>query len=253
MKNGWIVKLLKKCNFTNFMNFTDSNTVFLWDMDGVLIDSLALDLKVLNPLLKKEFQIEKELSKEYIKSMFAYAVPEFCKMILEKVGKFSEENLRFFITEFERLRKEASFDLCPNVLEILKNNKNKNAVQYVVSNNKEEDIEMILKNCGILNFFEGIVGYDSVKNLKKKPEPDIYLFAINKVVNRYPNVKEFVIVEDTVVGVKAGLAAREELRTESRELRISVYGVATGGDSFEDLERAAADEVCHVIPAEAGI
>src|SRR3989339_699535 len=91
----------------------------LWDMDGVLIDSLGLDLKVINPILEKEFGVKNGVSKDFLKSIFACAVPEFCKMILEKIEKYSEENLNKFIVQFEEFRRNAKFDLLPNVAESL--------------------------------------------------------------------------------------------------------------------------------------
>jgi beta-phosphoglucomutase-like phosphatase (HAD superfamily) len=233
-------------HFTNF-----KNSVILWDMDGVLIDSLGLDLKVINPILEKEFGVKNGISKDFLKSIFAYAVPDFCKMILEKVSQYSEENLNKFIVQFEEFRRNAKFDLLPNVAESLEKFKSQDAVQYVVSNNKEEDIKRILKNCGIYKYFKGIIGYDSFGKIAKKPAPDIYIHACRNVALQrlYKNIKlkmkdwEILIIEDSCVGVRAGVEARKELRIKNKELRIKVVGVATGADSFENLEKEGADEV----------
>jgi len=219
-------------------------------MDGVLIDSLGLDLKVINPILEKEFGVKNGVSKDFLKSIFACAVPEFCKMILEKIEKYSEENLNKFIVQFEEFRRNAKFDLLPNVAESLEKFKSQDAVQYVVSNNKEEDIKRILKNCGILKYFEDVIGYDTFGKIAKKPAPDIYIFVIEKVLEKFKKIKQFYVFEDSCVGIRSAVGAKMEAHCPpSLKLRrvnnvpVRVIGVATGADSFENLEKAGADIV----------
>lgn len=208
--------------------------IFFWDMDGVLIDSLGLDLQVVNPWLREKYGPEKEVSREFIRQQFAYAIPEFCRNILMEVGEFNVKDWETFVADYEILRRSAKFELCPGVKELLNKAQALGVNQWVVSNNKEEDIVAILEKVGIRDFFERIFGYDSCPAMAKKPAPDIYLNAFEAAVSQYPQAKEFVVFEDSVPGVEAALLAQRLWKNGL----VRVVAVATGGEDIKDLQKA---------------
>jgi beta-phosphoglucomutase-like phosphatase (HAD superfamily) len=210
--------------------------IIFWDMDGVLIDSLGLDFQVVNPILEKKYGPGHEVSREFIRSKFALAIPEFIRDILLEVGQFNQPDWAWMVEEYERLRVEASYDLCPGAIECLQEAQRRGYWQWVVSNNKESDIDTILQATGIRDFFTQLWGYDAHPQIAKKPAPDIYLGAFDTVMVDYPD-SEYVVVEDSAMGVQSAVSAR----AERPDLNVRVVGVTTGGDVANDLQQA--DEI----------
>lgn len=213
----------------NKMKIPATTKAVLWDMDGVLIDSLGLDLSVVNELLKKYFGERVQLTREYIQSIFAFSVPDFWRMILEKVAKESgiaaaQESYAGIMSEYEAVRQKYSFQLCPEVREVLDAAREAGLKLAVVSNNPTAQVKEILGNVGIVEEFDFIVGNDvsvEQKSLRKKPAPDTYLFALQQLG---VSADQCVVVEDSVIGAEAGKAAG-----------CFVVGVATGGATYEEL------------------
>jgi HAD superfamily hydrolase (TIGR01509 family) len=197
----------------------------LWDMDGVLIDSLSLDLIVCNQLLKQYFGSNITVSKEFIRSIFAYDPNKFWEFILNFVKttyNIPEVMLPLnkILEAFHQARHDCIFALNPGILEILQ--ANKSLKMAVVSNNPTQDVENILKNCGIANYFACIVGND-IEKVAKKPAPDTYLLA-TRLLNVTP--EKCIVVEDSLIGIEAGNNAK-----------CYTIGVATGGTEFNVLEQ----------------
>lgn len=208
--------------------------IFFWDMDGVLIDSLGLDLQVVNPWLREKYGPGKEVSREFIRQQFAYAIPEFCRNILMEVGEFNAKDWETFVADYEQLRRLAKFELCPGVKALLSKAQSLGVQQWVVSNNKEKDIAEILEKVGIRDCFERIFGYDSCPTIVKKPAPDIYLNAFEAVYAQCPQASEFVVFEDSIPGVESATQAKQLWK----KVPVRVVAVATGGDDIKDLQKA---------------
>ncbi|MCK5720445.1 MAG: HAD-IA family hydrolase [Thiomargarita sp.] len=217
-------QIRKKCLAERFWIPVNTQAM-LWDMDGVLIDSLSLDLIVCNQILEQYFGQGITISKPFIRSLFAYDSVKFWKIILETI----ENNFQIQETEivlpdilkvFHQARHSCVFELHLGIIEILQVAQNQNVKMAVVSNNTRLDVEDILNRCNIAKYFDYIVGND-IEKVAKKPAPDTYLLGA-KLLGVDP--KKCVVVEDSVVGANAGFQAQ-----------CHVIGVATGGDDFEVL------------------
>ncbi len=199
----------------------------LWDMDGVLIDSLSLDLKVVNELLAKYVGNNITLPREFIRSIFAFDVPKFFELIFEKVkGKstipVSTIKKKQIIENYTTLRQASSFPVIAGVGGIIKSARREGIKNAAVSNNPKQEVEEILERAGILEKFDLVVGNDAFPNMGKKPAPDIYLYALEKLGVL---ASEAVVIEDSVIGVEAGKRAG-----------CFVVGVGTGGATVEELK-----------------
>jgi HAD superfamily hydrolase (TIGR01509 family) len=208
----------------------DKTQAILWDMDGVLLDSLGLDLVLCNQLLNKYVKNSKKqaginLPRDFILLIFAWHPPEFWRLIFEFVESeykiiFPEKVHNQILNEYNMVRNNSIFDVNPGIIEILTESWEKRIKLAVVSNNPFADVERILKQAGIAGYFDIIVGND-LENLEPKPAPDTYLYAA-KSLNI--NLDLCVVIEDSLLGVKAGHTAG-----------CFTIGVATGGHSFESL------------------
>src|SRR3989338_7571993 len=71
----------------NTIKVPNQTKAILWDMDGVLVDSLSLDLWVVNELLEKCAGKRVTLSRNFIRSIFAFEIPKFWELIFQRVKK----------------------------------------------------------------------------------------------------------------------------------------------------------------------
>lgn len=218
----------------NRLKIPQDTQALLWDMDGVLIDSLGLDLRICNQLLQEQIRSDIQLPRGYIQSIFAYDVPTFWRMILEKVGQDyailgALDHYPTLLAAYEKKRQAEPFPINTGVIEILQAVKAKGLKQAVVSNNPQSAIVEILSNVGMAKtYFDAIVGNDQ-PGLKKKPAPDTYLAAA-KLLGILP--VQCAVIEDTPLGIAAGKAAG-----------AYVIAVATGGATLEELKKSPADQV----------
>lgn len=208
--------------------------ILFWDMDGVLIDSLGLDFEVINPMLAEKYGPEVCVSRKFLWSVFALAIPEFIRAVLMEVNRFSAQDFGEMARNYEKLRFCAEFALCPGVLSSLKKARALGFPQWVVSNNKVADVKRILERVGIVPYVDCIWGYDANDVVAKKPAPDIYLGAFKSALLQYPDAKMFYVFEDSKLGVASALAARSLWAS----VPVRVIGVLTGGDSRSDLRLA---------------
>jgi HAD superfamily hydrolase (TIGR01509 family) len=208
--------------------FPADTKAVLWDLDGVLLDTLTLDLRVCNELLKEYFGENVSITKDFIRSIFAYHIEKFWELILEFVEEkyqtgSTKEKYSDILEKYNELRGKAVFLTNPGIKEILADAGKQGIKVAVVSNNAQADIEKFISQSGIADYFQFIVGND-IGDLKKKPAPDTYLHAVKKF-NLSP--ENCVVVEDSLLGAEAGKRAG-----------CFTIGVATGGTSFEDLEQS---------------
>ena len=210
----------------NRLRLTDNIRAILWDMDGVLLDTLGLDVTVCNELVKKTFGDHVGLSREYIRSIFAYHPEEFWRRLLEHVGRefgvsVTQDGGEKMISRYLEARNNESFQANPGIVEILKSAREQGVKCAVVSNNKTADVEKIVGQAGLSEYFHMIVGND-IEKLEKKPAPDTYLFAA-RTMGVEP--ADCAVVEDSTVGAEAGGRAG-----------CFTVGVCTGSADFKDLE-----------------
>ncbi len=212
----------------NRLYIPQSTQAILWDMDGVLIDSLSLDFQICDQLLQKQFGQPITLTKAFIRSLFAYDAPRFWGYILDHVAENyaipnPHQTLDAILVDFNQARHTAVFELNPGIAEILADARKQGLKLAVVSNNTTEEVEKVLNNSGIFDQFDKVIGND-IEKLAKKPAPDTYLFAA-RCLGLKP--EQCVIVEDSLVGAQAGYQAGG-----------FTIGVATGSADFKTLAQS---------------
>ncbi len=218
----------------NRLQLADDIQAILWDMDGVLLDTLGLDVAVCNQLVKKYFGDNVFLSRDFIRSVFAYHPPEFWRIILDFVReRFRVGEAPYYLDEmllqYLEVRNNALFEANPGIVEILESAREKGVKCAVVSNNETADIVQIVERAGLAAYFDLIVGND-IGKLARKPAPDTYLFAA-KTLKVAP--EKCAVVEDSLLGAEAGRGAG-----------CFTVGVCTGSADFKDLESCSfADRV----------
>ena len=185
----------------------------IFDFDGVLVDSEMLVAKSFSRYLKN-------LGKEFSEKDFAQYAGKKTIQIVEILSQ------KFFIKDSNKFFNDImniGLDIYRNELtavtgayEYVTNSKYN---LFIGSNNQKKRIIDGLKKVKLDEYFktEVIYSFDLVN--KPKPHPDIYLKAIE---DNNLNKKETIIIEDSVVGVMAGVSAG-----------VNVIGLTAGGHWYE--------------------
>jgi HAD superfamily hydrolase (TIGR01509 family) len=174
----------------------------LFDCDGVLVDSEGITNGVLRDMLA---ELGWQLSPaECMRIFLGKAVKDETALIEAHTGQPLTEDW------FVRFRERRNAQLLAGVQPI------RNAVDAVTrisadfqgrvaccSGADRWKVEMQLAKCGLLPFFEGRI-YSGHEMPRSKPAPDVYLAAIEAL--GVP-AGRCAVVEDTVTGVTAGVAA----------------------------------------------
>lgn len=184
------------------MNFMKLPKVFLFDLDGTILDTENMYLNLMleynrhkNIFVSKHFYIKNFLgkSKDIISNIMEekynnYKNEEYWKGLLEYRSNY--------ILNHKVVVKNGFFEL----IEYLQS---ENCYIGLVTSNSFELVQLLLKQADIdINIFDSIVCRENVKHLK--PHPDLYEYAINQL-----NVEknDIVAVEDSSVGIHAALNA----------------------------------------------
>jgi HAD superfamily hydrolase (TIGR01509 family) len=174
----------------------------LFDCDGVLVDSESITNGVLRQMLADlGWQLSRQ---ECMRIFLGKAVKDEKELIEAHTGRPLTEE---WLVRFRERRNE---ELLARVLPV------RNALQAVEAISERVQgriaccsgadrwkVEMQLAKCGLLPFFEGRI-YSGHEMPRSKPHPDVYLAAMEPL-GVVPG--QCVVVEDTVTGVTAGMAA----------------------------------------------
>ncbi|USN45978.1 MAG: HAD family phosphatase [Candidatus Woesearchaeota archaeon] len=171
----------------------------LWDLDGVLVDSIAAHVRAWHLALEEQGLHTSELS---LKRLGALPFKETVKRVMEENGKEDAD----YDTLYKR-RKELIYSLFAyikpfpvvNGLLMLKERGVRN---IVVTGSSREFSEQIVEKF-FPDLFDGLVTADDVAN--GKPHPDPYLLGLARA-NISP--EECVVVEDAPLGIASGKAAK---------------------------------------------
>lgn len=172
----------------------------LFDMDGVLIDSVKLWQKSLNITLKK-FGSKTISKKDFVEKYWGESVSEIIGSLKYELNnpKLNEEAVEFCKKQFSELGKKSRlFPGARNSLAIVK----KKFRTALVTNTARHDVFEILKRLEIEKYFDVVISIDDVKKGKPDPEP---VKRACKVLRTSP--KKAVLIGDTLSDLKSGRGA----------------------------------------------
>jgi HAD superfamily hydrolase (TIGR01509 family) len=172
------------------MKFAPS--AILFDMDGVLVDSLDAWWNALNNALQR-FKHKKITRDEFIKTYWGHDLKANLKQLYlnPEVAQFCN------ITYGNHLDYVTIYPDTKNTLKTLKTYR-----KAIITNTPSDCTQQILEKFSIEQYFEVIVTSDDV--VKSKPDPDIVFKACERL---RVDVQTVLLVGDTESDVKAGKAA----------------------------------------------
>ena len=203
--------------------FLDHDKAFIFDMDGVLIDSenlyktiesrLFLDVGIMmDPLEHVSYQgSSNPVMWARIKEKHGLGQP-----LQELVDKTEKTVIEYFSSL-------PCIDPMPGVVELLLLLKEKKRKIALASSSTIDVIRIILEKTGLGDFFDVIA--ESLEAGAGKPDPAIFLLAQRKLGIPKENC---LIIEDSTNGIKAALAA-------------GIYCIAFNGPGSEHQDQSEAD------------
>jgi beta-phosphoglucomutase len=179
----------------------------LFDFDGVLVDSEPMHYRALRDCLVAEgLDIDED---EYARFYLAYDDRESIRIALERHGipcdlDRLDQAARRKAGLYESLMTEIPF--FPGARALIRELSGQVPLG-IASGARRAEIEGILRAAGIRSSFGAVVGADDVARTKPDPEP--YLAAMRGLESAAPGLRpeECLVVEDSMPGIAAGLAA----------------------------------------------
>jgi len=182
----------------------------IFDFDGVITDSEILHLRAFNQVLARHGV---EIStKVYYKEYLGYTDVDCFKMLIQKgLLEIDEQKIEELVKQknkiFDELAKTEG-RLIEGVRDFLQMLKNNQIPMAICSGALLTEIELILEQARLRDFFEVIVSAEQVK--KGKPNPEGFLLVIKKFNQgrKKPiEANQCIVIEDSHWGLKAAIAA----------------------------------------------
>ncbi|MBU1197148.1 HAD family phosphatase [Candidatus Micrarchaeota archaeon] len=169
----------------------------IFDMDGVLVDSIPLYLKA-EQIAFREHGVEMDAREQY--ERVGQPEIELCKYFVRKHGvpKPPEEMSRLVEEKLFELLETDGMPRVPHAVELLTALREKEVPMAVASSSVERVVNHFLKAAELRRFFSVFVTISEIP--RGKPFPDLFLKAAEYL--RVPPSK-CVVVEDALHGVEA--------------------------------------------------
>ena len=203
----------------------------IFDMDGVLIDSMPSHTEALNVMCERYNSTHWEGDV----SQFAGLGPDqvFAVLLPEQLAERGAESLNDEAEVIFREIYAPKAELMPGLAEFLDGIKTHGIKCSVGSSGCIENISLTWEKCGLERWFEASVCANDVTHCK--PSPEIFLTAAKRL-GLQP--EECIVFEDAVSGVEAAKAAGMKVVTITTTLpreRLEAAGADLIIDSFDEV------------------
>ncbi|MCR5725861.1 MAG: HAD family phosphatase [Lachnospiraceae bacterium] len=183
----------------------DNIKTVIFDMDGVLFDSEALDKKVW-------IQTAEKYGIRNILEAFALVLGTPDSNIVSVLDRYiaasgvkglsGEEFRRETLVEFDRFVETEGMPLKYYAAECLADLKSKGYKLGLASSTPIERVRPQLTDTGLIGYFDDIVGGGMFKN--GKPDPEIFLMSCERLGG---NPETSIVIEDSYNGIRAAFSA----------------------------------------------
>ena len=174
----------------------DSKIAFIFDMDGVIVDSNPYHKIALKQFCKKyghDLTEEELREKIYGRRNQDWLVKVFGHLDEDKIKTYGEEKEALFREVYDK-----DIRALPGLTDFLKRLDELGLVRAIATSAPRSNVDFTLKKTGIGKYFETILDDSFVS--KGKPDPEVYLKAA-EAVNFPPG--QCIVFEDSLAGVEA--------------------------------------------------
>jgi len=169
----------------------------VFDIDGLMVDSEEVTLSIWKEKFR-EYGVD--LTREYYTTLVGHSRLDIDDMLYRDFG--SDIPFGRLLDETHEYMDTIPLPVKKGLMEILENSRRAGLIMGVATSSNMSHAANSLANIGVRDYFNVVICGDMVN--KSKPEPDIYLKAIEKLGVRPDEVW---VIEDAEAGVEAGLRA----------------------------------------------
>ncbi len=173
---------------------------YIFDFDGTLMDTSGVILSTIKATIK-EMQLP-DKTEEECRSIIGIRTDEAGRYLYPDLDISNAEFAKVFRANYDRLQKNAKEKPFPGVIETIKTIKDDGHRLAVASSRRLASLTDYLDRLGIKDWFDMIVGADSVT--KGKPDPEPVLTILNAL---NWNSDDTLVVGDADVDIMMGNAA----------------------------------------------
>ena len=205
-----------------------SPRLVIFDCDGVLVDSETLTAPAMGLVLARfGLQMQREELRTHFSGVSNSQVKDIAR---DRWGVSLPDDLADLIEDAERVAVEEGLRAVPGIADVVRLVVASGMATCVASNGSPDAIAQRLKLTGLYPWFEGRL-FSASTVARGKPYPDLFLHAAETL--GYPP-SDCVVVEDSVPGVRAGLAAEMRVLMYTAESN-SATADALGVERFSDM------------------
>lgn len=203
----------------------------IFDCDGVLVDTETLANHRLSALL----------TEAGFPASYEYCRKNFCGRSLVSVHAEVEAAGTMLGPDFvERWYRElpdlfaGGVQAIPHVEDVIRTLKTESIDACVASSARVDKMHMTLGQTGLLPYFQDVL-FSATMVARGKPFPDLFLYAAERMGVA---AADCIVVEDSVAGTKAGIAAGMRVFSYHGDPHSDVDGLAeAGGILFDDMRQ----------------
>ena len=204
---------------------------YIFDFDGTLMDTSGVILSTIKATIKEMGLPEK--TDEECRSIIGIRTDEAGRYLYPELDISNKEFARVFRVNYDRLKAGANENTFPGVLETLAELREKGCGLAIASSRRLASLNDYLEGLGIRDWFEMVVGADSVTKGKPDPEP---VLTILDALGWQPT--STLVVGDADVDIMMGNAAG-----------CKTCAVTYGNGSTASLRAASPDYMADTFPA----
>ena len=170
----------------------------IFDMDGVIIKNSEYHKKAWNEFCKKYgVNLTEAERKQYIYGTINKTALEY---IFKK--ELTKDEINIYGNEKEEIYRaiyKPDIKITDNLISFLDMLKANNVTIGIATSANKENVDFVMDNTGIRDYFKEIIDADQIE--KGKPDPEIYLKTAQKL-GYIP--EKCIVIEDSVSGVMSG-------------------------------------------------
>lgn len=173
----------------------------IFDMDGLMIDTENVTYECYVKILKKRHL---SMSKEFYTTLLGKPMPVSSKLIYEEYGEDfpNDEISKEVHSMMDQKFAEEGVPLKDGLIELLDYLKLHRYKTMIATSSNRERVNALLKQNGILDYFDDVICGDEVEH--GKPAPDVFINACHKLKI---NPQEALVLEDSEAGIQAAYSA----------------------------------------------
>ncbi len=173
---------------------------YIFDFDGTLMDTSGVILSTIKATIKEMDLPDK--TEEECRSIIGIRTDEAGKYLYPDLDISNKEFARVFRANYDRLQKDAQEKPFPGVVETLKKLRAEGYRLAIASSRRLVSLAAYLDKLGIRDWFDIVVGADSVT--KGKPDPEPVLTILKEL---HWDADQTLVVGDADVDIIMGNAA----------------------------------------------